>query len=393
MTGDGGFALASLGEIVQFRNGKSMKPGGDGAHAVYGSNGIIGASDEHLYEDAIILGRVGAYCGSVAYCPSEFWASDNTIVVEPRQDRVDTLFTYFLLKNANLNRHAGGAAQPLLTQSRLKTLEFSIPTLPTQRRIASILSAYDDLIGNNTRRIAILEEMARRLYEEWFVHFRFPGHERVKMVESEFGEVPEGWAIRALVEVATVNAHSIRKGEAPHEIQYIDIKSVSTGRVDRTQEMLFADAPSRARRVVRSGDIMWSAVRPNLRAYALILDPTPNTIASTGFATISPREVPFSVLYPALTRDEFVEYLVNHATGAAYPAVNQKDFEAARLVVPPGNLLEEYNQLVEPMLLLAHRLALKNTNLRTQRDLLLPKLISGEIDVSQLADPSLESAA
>ena len=271
--------------------------------------------------------------------------------------------------------------------------ELSLPPLPTQRCIAANLSAYDDLIENNTRRIAILEEMARRLYEEWFVHFRVPGHEGVRMVESEIGKVPEGWKVRSLAEVASVNAASIRQGNAPQEIRYIEIKSVSTGRVEDPREMSFTDAPSRARRVVQSGDIIWSTVRPNLRAYALIIDPHPNTIASTGFAVISPRQTPFSFLYPALTTDEFVAYLVNHATGTAYPAVNQKDFEAARLTVPSAVVLENYDRIIQPMLVLAHRLEEKNTNLRAQRDLLLPKLISGEIDVSEVGDPKVGAAA
>ena len=89
----------------------------------------------------------------------------------------------------------GGAAQPKLPLYRIKEISFPLPPLPTQRHITAILSAYDDLIENNTRRIAILEEMARRLYEEWFVHFRFPGHEDIKMVESEIGPVPEGWKV------------------------------------------------------------------------------------------------------------------------------------------------------------------------------------------------------
>ena len=87
-----------------------------------------------------------------------------------------------------------GAAQP--TDQRLRYLqafEVRVPPLPTQRKIASILSAYDDLIENNTRRIAILEEMAQAIYREWFVNFRFPGHENVKLVDSPLGQIPEGW--------------------------------------------------------------------------------------------------------------------------------------------------------------------------------------------------------
>jgi Restriction endonuclease S subunits len=127
------------------------------------------------HENSIIIGRVGAYCGSVAYSKGRFWASDNTIVARPKSGNVRYFF--YLLKELGLNRYAGGAAQPLVTQTVLKCVSVRIADISTQHRIASVLSAYDDLIENNTRRIAILEEMARRIYEEWFVHFRFPGHD------------------------------------------------------------------------------------------------------------------------------------------------------------------------------------------------------------------------
>jgi type I restriction enzyme S subunit len=109
-------ALVPLGKLVRFRNGKSIKPGGEGPYAAFGSNGIIGRSQNFMYRNAIILGRVGAYCGSVAYSPDAFWASDNTIVVEPDTEILDTRYAYYALTDAKLSRYAGGAAQPLVTQ-------------------------------------------------------------------------------------------------------------------------------------------------------------------------------------------------------------------------------------------------------------------------------------
>jgi type I restriction enzyme S subunit len=168
-----------LQNVVTFKNGKSIKPNGIGEYPVYGSNGIIGGSDVYSEENAIIIGRVGAYCGSIAYQPNRFWASDNTIVAYPRNGDSNIVFLSYLLTEMNLHRWAGGAAQPLLTQSVLNQIEAPIPPLQTQRKIAAILSAYDDLIENNLRRIKILEEMAQNLYREWFVKFRFPGYEKV----------------------------------------------------------------------------------------------------------------------------------------------------------------------------------------------------------------------
>jgi Restriction endonuclease S subunits len=186
-----------LGDILVFKNGKSIKPGGIGEYPVYGSNGIIGGGEEYREQNGIIIGRVGAYCGSVSFYPGKFWASDNTIIAYPKNANYDVVFISYLLKELNLNHWAGGAAQPLLTQIVLKQIEASVPPLPTQRKIAAVLSAYDDLVENNTRRIQILEEMAQALYREWFVNFRFPGHEKVRMEESELGPKPEGWEAKS----------------------------------------------------------------------------------------------------------------------------------------------------------------------------------------------------
>jgi len=136
--------------------------------------------------------------------------------------------------------------------------------------------------------------------------------------------------------------------------------------------------------VVQHGDTIWSNVRPNLCAYALVLDPAENLIVSTGFSVISPEEVPYSFLYHALTTESFVGYLVNHARGTAYPAVGQEDFTKAILVVPGPGLLNQFHSMVEPMSVLAQCLRVRNRVLTQARDLLLPRLISGELDVSEL---------
>ncbi len=293
----GQFALLPLGNVLIFRNGKSIKPGGAGEFPIYGSNGVIGGSDEYTEENGVILGRVGAYCGSVAYQRGKFWASDNTIVVYPKSQDQDVHFLSYLLRHLNLNHWAGGAAQPLLTQTVLKKITAPIPHLHIQRKISAILRAYDDLIENNMRRIKILEEMTQNLYHEWFVKFRFPGYENCQFVNSQLGSIPNDWEIVQLRDVANVNRASIQPKNAPNKIQYIDIKSVAPGRIEAVKEMQFSKAPSRARRVVRHGDIIWSTVRPNRRSFALILNPPPNLIVSTGFAVLSATEVPFTFLY------------------------------------------------------------------------------------------------
>jgi type I restriction enzyme, S subunit len=270
-----------------------------------------------------------------------------------------------------------GAAQDNLSQEKLLSIKFPVPEFREQRRIADILSAYDDLIDNNRRRIALLEEAARMLYREWFVHFRFPGHEHVKIVDG----LPEEWERRKVGDIAQTNGASYGAKELPDQINYIDISSVTKGRIVSRNSMSSTEAPGRARRRTRDGDIIWSNVRPNLRAYALVLQPDEADVFSTGFTTLSAIEVPFTWLYQFVTTDNFVGHLVNHATGAGYPAVRPDDFERATVVLPPKVLLTNYHEATEPSFRLIAKLDQQNEKLVQARDLLLPRLMSGEIAV------------
>jgi type I restriction enzyme S subunit len=338
----------------------------------------------------LVLARE-APIGNVAIIPRNLKVclGQRTVLIRPDKEKIDPYYLLCLLLGDELQSRilslSNGATVHHLNMADIRNLSLpTLPPLPTQRKIAAILSAYDDLIENNTRRIAILEEMAQSLYREWFVHFRFPGHEKKRLVESTLGLIPEGWEVVKLGDIAGINASSIKKGYEPIEINYVDIASVSTGQIDNIETIAFADAPGRARRIVKHGDIIWSAVRPNRRSYSVILDPPANLIVSTGFAVISANQVPYTYLYYALTTDDFVNYLTNHATGAAYPAVNSGDFHNALVLLPSNALLVAFHNIVVNLLVQKQNLFRRNSNLRKTRDLLLPKLISGEVDVERL---------
>lgn len=204
------------------------------------------------------------------------------------------------------------------------------------------------------------------------------------MVDSELGLIPEGWEIKKLGDITAINASSIKNSNAPEEINYIDIASVTTGLINKIEPLAFVDAPSRARRVVKHGDIIWSTVRPNRKSYSLILNPLPNLVVSTGFAVVTAIKTPYTYLYHALTTDDFVVYLTNNATGSAYPAVNPGDFKNADVLLPPSKLMDKFHSIVVDFYNQTQNFQIKSENLRRTRDLLLPKLISGEIDVENL---------
>lgn len=289
------------------------------------------------------------------------------------------VFYYLLQNRGDLTIQAQGAAQQNLNQDLIRKFEIPLPSLPAQRWIAGVLSAYDELIENSQRRIQILEKMARALYREWFIHFRFPGHEKHPRVDSLLGDIPKGWEVKKLADVAEVNRAQINASTAPVELHYIDISSVSPGQIDSITSYAFADAPGRARRIVQHGDVLWSCVRPNRRSHAQVMHPEPATIASTGFAVLTATRVPFTFLYFATTTDDFVAFLTNNATGAAYPAVSGSTFEKADLLIPSTSLLKKFGDATIPMAEQIHTFQRQIQNLRRTRDLLLPRLLSGQV--------------
>ena len=385
-----------LGELAVMKYGKlPPKEILEAGCPIFTGYRVSGYATECLYESPmlVVVARGVGGTGDVKLSPPRSWITNLSIVLDLDDRKADKKFMCYFLGQQSLKEKLNtGSAQAQITVNALLTFQVTIPALPVQRRIASILRAYDDLIENNTRRIAILEEMARRIYEEWFVRFRFPGHEGVRMVESELGLVPEGWRVTALGQLAEVNARSVRRGAERTEIRYVDISSVSTGSIDNKEWMLFADAPGRARRIVRDGDVIWACVRPNRKSYALVVDPEPNLLVSTGFAVLSPMSAPSSFIYQCVTTDDFVSHLVNHAKGAAYPAVSADDFENAKVLKPASDLVTAFDRIAAPMMRLVAILQVKNANLRTTRDLLLPKLISGELDVSSISEPEALAA-
>lgn len=356
---------------------KASRPG----DCVFTSKGSVGR-----------VGYVGVNTRPFVYSPQlSYWRSLDHYVIHPQYLRYWLLGPEFAVQRDAVKGSTDMADYVNLRDQRRMTI--TLPPLETQRKIAAILAAYDDLIVNNSRRINLLVEMAQRIYREWFVDLRYPGHDNVPLVDSEVGPIPAEWNTGTLGDLVDVNANTIRKFGANEEIRYVDITSVNRGSVQPPKSMLLSEAPGRARRRVSDGDILWSTVRPNLRAHALFLSPGADCVASTGFAVLSPRSASFAYVYVLTTTDAFVEYLNGRATGAAYPAVTATAFENAPVLLPPHDVLQAFADVGEPLMRLASRLGSAVATLRATRDLLLPRIISGAIDVADLDIATAEVAA
>lgn len=334
----------------------------------------------------ILFSNIGSVGDTSVVMDDREFSIKNVALFRPNRHKIDQKYFYYIVLSPEFRENVmnvrSGSAQPFISLVNLRAFEVSYhEDRSEQQRIAGILSAYDELIENSQRRIRLLEEMARALYLEWFVYFRFPGHEKIPCVASPLGEIPKGWEVKKLGDVAEVNRAQINPRTAPEEVHYIDISSVSPGQINNITTYAFADAPGRARRIVQHGDVLWSCVRPNRRSHVQVMQPAPNTIASTGFAVLTATKVPFTFLYFATTSDDFVGYLTNNATGAAYPAVTAGTFEKADLLIPPAPLLKKFDEVTIPMAEQIHVLHCKIQNLRRTRDLLLPRLMSGQVNL------------
>ncbi len=292
------------------------------------------------------------------------------LLLEPNRLNPEYLFQWLRLPKvrASFEAHAYGAAQPNISPTLIEQQEIPLPSLAVQNRIASILSAYDDLIENNTRRIAILEEMARRIYEEWFVHYRFPGHESVRMVEAELGSVPEGWGVERLEHrIKLVYGKALKAEERqPGNVPVYG----SSGIVGRHDTSLVDGPGIILGRKGNVGSVHWSEepFYPIDTVYFVESD--------------LPRHFVFFNL-------QYQNFLNNDA---AVPGLSRAQAYALPLIVPPAQVLASFDSQCQAIMGLARLLERKNANLRTTRDLLLPRLISGELDVSDLPMPE-EAAA
>lgn len=340
-----------------------------------------------LEEDDLIFTRTSVVPDGVGLCSIisklEYDTAFESNLIRVRIDRkkADPKYIFYFFQSPKARGRilaiANGVAVRTIRGSDLRSIQIGLPDRTTQEKYANVLSAYDDLIENNRRRIQLLEQAARLLYKEWFAHLRFPGHEHTPVIDG----VPNGWEKKKLGDVAATNAESFKTKNLPNEVNYIDISSVKQGRILSKNKMPSSEAPGRARRKGADGDVIWSNVRPNLRAYALVLEPDENDVFSTGFTILSPAAIPFSYLYLFATTDEFVGHLVNHTTGASYPAVRPDDFEKAEILLPTQSVLKIFHEKMAPAFRMIQVLEKDINALAKARDLLLPKLMNGELAV------------
>ena len=330
--------------------------------------------------------------GNVAVVPPGLnpCLGQRTLLIRPDRNKVDNVFLNYYLNGPYVQGlvHAktNGATVPHLNMKDVRSLPIpELPPLPIQRRIAGILSAYDDLIENSQRRIKIVEEMARRLYREWFVHFRFPGHEDCRLVDSALGEIPEGWVVKGLRDVSSyINRGISPKYEECGDSLVINQKCVR----DQRLSLLPARRQSKVippEKRIRFADVLINSTGVGtLGRVAQVYRVINNCTVDSHVTIARPRphvDHDFYGLCLLHLQDDF-ERLGVGATGQT--ELGRESISGIEVVVPPESLQSAFGGAVREMRQKVEVLVDQIQNLRRTRDLLLPRLLSGQIDVEAL---------
>lgn len=347
-----------LSDFYDFQYGKgNNNPDNGGQYPVYGSNGIIGWYDKYNSEDAPVIGHIGANCGSVVWASGKHYVTYNGVICKIKS-RVNSRFAYYTLLNSHLETRTRGAAQPFISYDLLNRVAVYAPVIETQNKIASILSTYDTLIENNNRRIRLLEQMAENLYKEWLVRFRFPGHEKLE------NGLPKEWDIKPLKTLCefrkgkNITASEMCKGTYP---------VISAG---------LSPSGFHNKSNVHGVSVTMSSSGANAGYISIHYD----DIWAADCSYISEEQTE-EIFYVYEVLNNIRQVINNYQMGAAQPHVYPKDINRIKTCIPPKELRIKANSILAKFHKEIDKLAQQNTLLTRQRDLLLPRLMSGKLEV------------
>ena len=377
-----------LKQVLKIGNGKDHSILQDGEYPVYGSGGLMRYVDSYLYEgESILLPRKGTL-SNIQYVDGKFWTVDTCYYSVIDQNIAYPYYLYRLLKSCDLSGLDSGASIPSMTSKTYYGIKVELPDVQTQQKIASILSAYDNLIENNNKRIKILEQMAENLYKEWFVRFRFPNYQNT---EFENG-IPNGWKVENLDDFGiTLDTGSRPSGgiddslcngvpslgaEAIKELAEFDYSSVKYVPIEYYEKMKRGKFDGNAILLYKDGAYIGKTTifRNGFPFVKFAVNEHVFLIKANNFAYQN-------YLYFTLHQKEYFYTMQNLNRNAAQPGLSHPDIKRVKIVVPVESVVEKYNQIIEPLLDVVFQLAKINRNLIKQRDMLLPRLMSGKLEV------------
>jgi len=339
----------------------------------------------------VIISMIGAYCG---FCYLEKstktdYAIKNVGLFKVGSEIKSKWLYYYLSSPAGQNKlHLlrTGSSQPYIALNSLRNFTIPVPDEKTMRSIIYVLQSLDDKIEVNRRINENLEQQAQALFKSWFVDFE--PFKNQPFVESELGMIPQGWRVGTLGDICVTNKRTY-KGDFVSEIEYIDTGCVTNNIIDTPQILNPAidKIPSRARRAVTEGDIIYSSVRPNQRHYALLFNPSSNTVVSTGFVVITANWSGYRYyIYQYLIQDEIVNKLqaIAEQSVSTFPSLNASDLTNLKIVIPPNDVVGDFAALNCSFITQINKKQQESRCLAELRDTLLPRLMSGELHVNDM---------
>jgi len=348
-----------------------------------------GLAQSKLWEPGTLLITIAANIAETAILDIKACFPDSILGFIPDEDKADVRFIKYYIDTIKLKMQSisRGTTQDNLSLQKLRSIDFNVPSVSKQKRIADVLTAFDDLITNNTRRIEILEEMARRIYREWFLHFRYPGHEDddpstgsgQRLVDSgtDFGEIPEGWEVKKLEDLCELTLGQSPKSEFYNEkgegLPFHQGVRDFGDRYPTTTTWCVKD-----KRIAEEGDILFSVRAPVGR----INIANTKMIIGRGLHSIRSKFDNQVFIFHQL-KDKFQEE-DSMGSGTIYKSVTKKIMLNLKLIDPGEELIKKFEEKAVPIFNQIKTLTDKNDKLKETRDLLLPKLISGKIDVKEM---------
>ena len=331
----------------------------------------------------LLLTSVGTLGSVYVVKPGDrFYFKDGNLTWFRNFKGLDSQFLFYWIGSpqgkAELQKCTIGSSQSAFTIVLLKGIEIALPPMPVQQRIAGILSAYDELIENSQRRIKILEAMARGLYREWFVHFRFPGHENHPRVASALGEIPEGWEVKKLGDIAEDMRRNVPKGKLEEPSPYVGLEHIP-------RRALALDAWETATELgsnkleFRKGEVLFGKIRPYFHKVSVA--PFDGLCSADTIVIRARRSEHYACVVACVSSDAFVAEASATANGAKMPRANWDVLKQYLVAIPTGEVADKFSALIVEVIAQQQALIFQIQNLRRTRDLLLPRLLSGQINV------------
>ena len=375
----------SWGDIVVLEYGKGLSNyrDGTGQYPVFGTNGPIGWHTEPLCpHPGVIVGRQGAYRG-IHFSPTPFYVIDTAFYLNPTEE-LDLRWAYYELRTKDINSMDSGSAIPSTSRPDFYNLPVCVPPLATQRRIAAILGALDDKIELNRQTNQTLEQIAQAIFKSWFIDF--DGCD--DLVNSELGMIPKGWRVGTLGDVMVEKRITVQPQDLSPDTPYIGLANMPQGSITLTEWGLAEEATS-AKISFAKGDILFGKLRPYFKKVGIA---PMDGICSSDMLVIRASDLQwYGFGLCLLTYDPFIQYTSAVSTGTRMPRVSWKAMSAYKVAIPPDKLAGEFSEVVNAFALKMLLNIEESRSLAELRDTILPKLISGELDVSQIEVTDLGS--